>query len=979
MFDSFSSPLRGHHETLHQSVENPVRADRLPDGTPASIEHRTRVIRGADRRQLIRTCLWQIAWRVAAPAAACLMFLQDRTVWVGAGDFWLAVLMLVGLLGVLGGLLAERSWQVRWSAYLGAFVAILPTLVLDRPYYDLGLAILAITILADRIATHAFYAATSHLDQVRVRRRERLRWQNRFRIFDHPSRTISGYPLAVGAPLVIYALTLWWRSGPALVVYFDDLRLLFQGFLLLLLIAFVGEPLIAFMFGRPVLSPRRLVAALRSAIVDWLSYNHREIRHPGIFQSPGGRLSARASLFFGALLALAVGVLHLSAYFRADYSAVFAEPSEEHVSDSLGSPPPLEPYQQAMLERLPPAEQAEFLEQFRQQNNVHAEEESQPTGPGVDTFFLPGSNPTSQRDFHDLQIRTSLLGLAAMTGPIWLKALALTPGLLLLPLYLIASLLPAVARAYTAAPPAKAGEQPLDELKSEDWNRFVDGLRRSPDPIERKSVFLGLNAEDYSPVIVPRRVFDEHAHILGDSGSGKTALGLAPLISQLIRAQDCSVVVIDLKGDDHALFENCRLEAEQAGMRFRWFSNELGQATFAYNPLLQAHLRELSLYQRTDLLTASLGLQYGTDYGRGYFSDANAELLYHALRARPEIQSFIELAGVLKQREPFRTVSAQLKTAGSHLAAIVTRLGATEALNAVPSKVAPEVLAHAIDMRQPFEEPQVIYFHLSSALGTATTAEIARMAMFSLLSAAKFVSRDRRQVYLIVDEFQRVVSNNLELFLQTARSMKIGVILANQSLGDLKKPDADIVSTVRTNTRFRQLFAVGEMHDLQEAILTSGETLIHNRSWSENIGMAVGPIMGRILSRSFSETTAPRLRVNDLLLASDHPLQSVVQVRRGDGYAQYGGMPFVMNSAYHISPEEYEIRRSAAWPENVPGTFTPTLATTDPVAFEQRGAPDQKSGASPSLVEFLRSLDTTYEMQKATRHPSPDPTTEDSL
>jgi hypothetical protein len=264
-------------------------------------------------------------------------------------------------------------------------------------------------------------------------------------------------------------------------------------------------------------------------------------------------------------------------------------------------------------------------------------------------------------------------------------------------------------------------------------------------------------------------------------------------------------------------------------------------------------------------------------------------------------------------------------------------------------------------------------------LGTATTAEIARMAMFSLLSAAKFVSRDRRQVYLIVDEFQRVVSNNLELFLQTARSMKIGVILANQSLGDLKKPDADIVSTVRTNTRFRQLFAVGEMHDLQEAILTSGETLIHNRSWSENIGMAVGPIMGRILSRSFSETTAPRLRVNDLLLASDHPLQSVVQVRRGDGYAQYGGMPFVMNSAYHISPEEYEIRRSAAWPENVPGTFTPTLATTDPVAFEQRGAPDQKSGASPSLVEFLRSLDTTYEMQKATRHPSPDPTTEDSL
>ena len=138
-------------------------------------------------------------------------------------------------------------------------------------------------------------------------------------------------------------------------------------------------------------------------------------------------------------------------------------------------------------------------------------------------------------------------------------------------------------------------------------------------------------------------------------------------------------------------------------------------------------------------------------------------------------------------KHPFRNVSAQLKMAGSHLAAIVTRLGSSEALNVRPGPdVSQELLDSAIDMREPFEEPQVLYFHLSSALGTATSAEIARMAMFSLLSASKFAEGKRRQVFLIVDEFQRAVSNNLELFLQTARSMSIVVILANQSLSDLR-------------------------------------------------------------------------------------------------------------------------------------------------------------------------------------------------
>ena len=73
-----------------------------------------------------------------------------------------------------------------------------------------------------------------------------------------------------------------------------------------------------------------------------------------------------------------------------------------------------------------------------------------------------------------------------------------------------------------------------------------------------------------------------------------------------------------------------------------------------------------------------MGLQYGTDYGRGYFSDANAELLFHAFQARPEMASFDELQDVLADRYTLRMVSNQLIQAGSHIRAIVSRLAATE-------------------------------------------------------------------------------------------------------------------------------------------------------------------------------------------------------------------------------------------------------------------------------------------------------------
>jgi hypothetical protein len=209
-----------------------------------------------------------------------------------------------------------------------------------------------------------------------------------------------------------------------------------------------------------------------------------------------------------------------------------------------------------------------------------------------------------------------------------------------------------------------------------------------------------------------------------------------------------------------------------------------------------------------------------------------------------------------------------------------------------------------------FTTPQALYVALPPAAGISTTAEIARIFLYSLLATAQAHTSRQHQVFLVVDEFQRIVAKNIELFLQQARSMNIGCILSNQSLADLESVDADLVDAVRTNTRFRQVFGAGSRGDIYDLMDTAGETIFGLRSWSFVPSLfTFGP-----QSMSVSEGRHSRLSLNDILLATDAPGRNIACVRRGMGFAQYGGMAFVMDSVYHLADEHYRSLSKSSWP-----------------------------------------------------------------
>lgn len=474
------------------------------------------------------------------------------------------------------------------------------------------------------------------------------------------------------------------------------------------------------------------------------------------------------------------------------------------------------------------------------------------------------------------------------------------------------------------------------------WQSLVDQMLDSPDPVERDSVFQGNLASDGSPLLVPLTVYAEHAHYAGDSGSGKTSRGLAPTIEQIIQRGDSSVVFVDLKADTleplaslEAAVRRARRRTKQA-IPLKHFTDQVGHSTFVFNPMTQTIWNKLTLLAKADVLTSAMGLQYGTDYGQGYFSSANTALLHEALKLNPKIRSFRELAaaigslatGVAKGID----LHPEIRKAGVHVWEVAKRLAALEPLNAAEGMgYAPEVLQQQIELSDVFREPQVLYFHLSASLSPGSAPEIARL-LTNLLLVSSAPEERRVRVYLVVDEFQRMVANNVEAMLQLARSMGVSVILANQSLQDLKTTTTDLIPVIEANCRYRQWFSVSSTADRELLMTLGGETIESLESVSVSWNN-----LSRSVSRSTREEILPRLSLNDIMLVSDHPRLSVVRISRGDGYAQYGGLPIVVESGFHITREEYERRKQFPWPAAVPGTIVPQLDPVTPAAPPKAG------------------------------------------
>jgi hypothetical protein len=475
----------------------------------------------------------------------------------------------------------------------------------------------------------------------------------------------------------------------------------------------------------------------------------------------------------------------------------------------------------------------------------------------------------------------------------------------------------------------------------------LDSLRDNP------HVWLGFEKLGSEPVLLSTRLLEEHVHIMGSSGSGKTTKGLIPLIEQLVQlrrpnrkqrggVEYCSgMVIIDLKGD-MALFSAAKDAAEKAGKTFKWFTTEVGRSTYAFNPFLKTDSEKVTLAQTADRLIEALGLDHGEQYGASYFTRVNRRVLQRHMRRREALpQSLLELATTLTPEQLTRENRDSYE-----LGAALELLAQIDQLNVTPNSRYAAAAKSSIKMDEVVAQKQVAYFCLPQAIEGASAREIGRLVINSLHRSCFNYHREtgeKANVYLVIDEFQNVVGKSFTHVLEQGRSIGLSAILAHQHLGQLNKGRDQDYRDVVKGARFKQFFSVDLGSDTHEYVMrASGLELMKMIGFSQQsgagsgLGTTTGQMSGfnsqgpsgsvtdlqvrNTLRNStagigIQEIITERFGPNELIKISDDVKLSIVHFRSGHGFSHFRGYPFVMSSNFHIERATHEARMAKGWPQ----------------------------------------------------------------
>jgi hypothetical protein len=243
---------------------------------------------------------------------------------------------------------------------------------------------------------------------------------------------------------------------------------------------------------------------------------------------------------------------------------------------------------------------------------------------------------------------------------------------------------------------------------------------------------------------------------------------------------------------------------------------------------------------------------------------------------------------------------------------------------------------NAIHMPEVIREKQVIYFHLVGAIDQSSVAEIGRLAMYSLLTAAMAHRDDTGQTprcYFVADEAQMLVAQNIQNVMAQARSHGVACILSHQSMSQLHPPGAvDLSELVLNCTSVKQYFSARDPKTQKFISDVSGEVGYYNKSWNqtpntvadEEVSIANAtsgnfqdaPLVG------ISEYAAPRLSAEDIRDVNHDSNQSVFIIERGTGLSQFQGA-FPMRTDWPIEQSEFVRRRdNMPWPKASEETIT---------------------------------------------------------
>ncbi len=329
----------------------------------------------------------------------------------------------------------------------------------------------------------------------------------------------------------------------------------------------------------------------------------------------------------------------------------------------------------------------------------------------------------------------------------------------------------------------------------------------SYDPVKyfrKNKIFVGLSRHS-KPVYFDMKMWlSSHTQLLGTTGVGKS-MAAACLLTQAIRNGE-TIIAFDPK-DDEFLPHVLKQEASLAGIDFYYIDLK--------GPVAQINiLKGKSEAQIDEMLTTAFSLaEKGTDADFYRLYDRKAARMF-ANQCAAKSDSFNQLV------RQFIIDNPELQENAPKFKADLEEMSALPVLSA----------KNGLDIKRAISKGAVIYVK-----GSTRYSQILKTQKMLLISFIQFIeSRNRdesRSVCIFLDEFKHAMSKPAFEALSTIRDKRAHLILAHQSLGDLRDTPEDIkpdsaVATVNENCAIKLTYKIRDPDTADWLSRMSGKILI---------------------------------------------------------------------------------------------------------------------------------------------------------
>ncbi len=397
------------------------------------------------------------------------------------------------------------------------------------------------------------------------------------------------------------------------------------------------------------------------------------------------------------------------------------------------------------------------------------------------------------------------------------------------------------------------------------------------DPMPRRQ-WLGVTRRCICDVAIPQDLMLRHVLILGSTGAGKTRTALQGLIEQQI-ARGLGLLVLQFKHDElfyRGVFEAIVHAGREGDCVYLSLRSDDEVRTAAWNPLAWPHPVEVA----EAVVHATIDDLAPLRYFAAQNLDALCIILDGAIR-RGEILNFTRLAELLAetgQSGAGRPLLAYLHgfpdlrsraqkvrwEHASELKMLAARLARFPALTPIPGRA-------SLDLRVAMQRRQVVLVNLDATTFPQAARYVGRLLVAALSAAYSVLRRTEGDpLYLVaLDEFGPVAGPHLSSVLSTARGFGVSVILATQSLADLRvagqrETAGALAAQIVENVGTQVVFGLRNPRDAEWWSAASGtvfrdystETLLEG-----NVGTETG---GRLHAARHESSAVP---VNKLLFA----------------------------------------------------------------------------------------------------------------